>query len=54
MSFWFCSERRPRPKQGERVAVMPWFAAGETKLADGRQSYAASTMMGIDHDGAFS
>jgi L-iditol 2-dehydrogenase len=41
-------------KQGDRVAVMPWFAATDRRLLDGRPSYAAATMMGIDHDGAFS
>jgi L-iditol 2-dehydrogenase len=41
-------------KQGDRVAVMPFFAATNRTLSDGRPSYAASTMMGIDHDGAFS
>lgn len=41
-------------KQGDRVAVMPLFAANDHKLSSGLPSYAASTMMGIDHDGAFS
>jgi L-iditol 2-dehydrogenase len=41
-------------KQGDRVAVMPWFAASDGRLSDGRPSYAGATMMGVDHDGAFS
>lgn len=41
-------------QQGDRVAVMPLFPANDRKLSNGLPSYAASTMMGIDHDGAFS
>lgn len=41
-------------RQGDRVAVMPWLAACDRRLADGRASHAASAMMGVDFDGAFS
>jgi len=40
-------------KPGDRVAVMPLFPRREVKLPNGLRSYAASTMMGIEHDGAF-
>ena len=40
-------------KKGDRVAVMPLFAAKKISLKNGLPSYASSTMLGIDHDGAF-
>ncbi|MGQ0741799.1 MAG: zinc-dependent alcohol dehydrogenase [Alphaproteobacteria bacterium] len=40
-------------KKGDRVAVMPLFAINNTALKNGLPSYAASTMLGMDHDGAF-
>lgn len=40
-------------KKGDRVAVMPLFAVNNTALKNGLPSYAASTMLGMDHDGAF-
>ena len=41
-------------KQGDRVAVMPFFANTNHTLRNGQKSYAGAKMMGIDHDGAFS
>ena len=40
-------------KKGDRVAVMPLFAATNSSLKNGLPSYASSTMLGMDHDGAF-
>lgn len=40
-------------KKGDRVAVMPLFAGSKTSLKNGLPSYASSTMLGMDHDGAF-
>ena len=42
-------------QENARVAVMPLFApANDFKLKNGLTNYAGGTMMGIDHDGAFS
>lgn len=46
-------ERVSSAKPGDRVAVMPLFPSTKKTLPNGLPSYFASTMLGVDHDGAF-